>query len=719
MGLSSNVRVTEAEPGLRPIAAADSTVPAFVGVAERGPIGVPKLITSFSGYKKIFGGFIAALRDLPLAVMAFFDNGGQSLYVSRTVHFTDVTDDTTGTAVSSSGTATKGGNPGPATVLGAAYPIDLAPGDGITISVSGGGDLVATFDAGSAAITGTGGAYDLDGNDTLTVLLDNVAVQSYTFVDGDSSGLTLSNITDAELALAINREFAGISADLNAGDVRITTDKEGTSALLTIAGSARAIIGFGAVPAMGSGDVADINAVTQAEAKIVIEADVAGVVVDAGANLSISTVATGLAATLEPKGATAAAFALALVLVPGTADALVNVISIAERYPAGLIFSAVLSAATSGDADRFNLTISQDGTVIENWPSVSADPAADDFVVDVLTEATSIFIVTHLGAAGDPRPDNQTVAINGGDDGLTALADVDFTGGEGTGTTGLRTLDSILDLSLVGLPGRASVAIAAGLTAYCEVIREGTVFAIMEFAEGLSPSAAVTYKQANVTSEHTGIWWPHVKVSNPSSAVFGSDTTLTIPNTGPIMGMIARVDGRRDGGVYDSPAGWERAALAVVGLANTEVNKKAVRDVLYPQRINPIRTGPNRPIYSDGGRTANGSGSFPNISERRGVILISRSIKDGLDYTRHQNHDATLRASARRTVVAFLRNQMALGAFRSDDEDEAFYVICDLTNNPLEIVLAGKLILDVGLATAKPNEFTEVSISQDTRGFAS
>ena len=74
---------------------------AMVGVAERGPINEPVLVTSWEQYLKNFGGYLAA-GYLTYAARAFFDNGGSVLWVTRIAHATDPTDPMTLIAVSAS-----------------------------------------------------------------------------------------------------------------------------------------------------------------------------------------------------------------------------------------------------------------------------------------------------------------------------------------------------------------------------------------------------------------------------------------------------------------------------------------------------------------------------------------------------------------------------------------------------------------------------------------
>lgn len=63
----------------------------MIGIAEKGPINKPTLVTSWEQFVRKFGSYIAD-GYLAYAARAFFDNGGQVLYVNRTVHYTDPTD---------------------------------------------------------------------------------------------------------------------------------------------------------------------------------------------------------------------------------------------------------------------------------------------------------------------------------------------------------------------------------------------------------------------------------------------------------------------------------------------------------------------------------------------------------------------------------------------------------------------------------------------------
>jgi phage tail sheath protein FI len=70
----------------------------MVGVAERGPINKPVLVTSWEQFINKFGSYLQA-GYLAYAARAFFDNGGSVLFVNRIAHLTDPTDRNSLTAV--------------------------------------------------------------------------------------------------------------------------------------------------------------------------------------------------------------------------------------------------------------------------------------------------------------------------------------------------------------------------------------------------------------------------------------------------------------------------------------------------------------------------------------------------------------------------------------------------------------------------------------------
>ncbi|MGK7865356.1 phage tail sheath subtilisin-like domain-containing protein [Falsiroseomonas sp. E2-1-a4] len=93
--LSPGVYVEEIDTGPKPIEGVSTSTAGMLGVAERGPVNVPILVTSAGEYDRWFGGILpieefadAADPDrahcyLPHAIQGFFTNGGKRAYVVR------------------------------------------------------------------------------------------------------------------------------------------------------------------------------------------------------------------------------------------------------------------------------------------------------------------------------------------------------------------------------------------------------------------------------------------------------------------------------------------------------------------------------------------------------------------------------------------------------------------------------------------------------------
>ena len=117
--LAPGVYVEEVDTGNKPIEGVSTSTAGMVGVAERGPVDVPILVTSFGEYRRWFGDFLN-LADfsndqgrhcyLPHAVQGFFENGGKRVYVVRVI-------DTAGAAPSSTIAFDRGSATSAATVL--------------------------------------------------------------------------------------------------------------------------------------------------------------------------------------------------------------------------------------------------------------------------------------------------------------------------------------------------------------------------------------------------------------------------------------------------------------------------------------------------------------------------------------------------------------------------------------------------------------------------
>lgn len=715
---ASRVDVEEEEPRVRGIPSAPTSVFGAVGVAERGPVGKAVLCTSPDRYREVFGGFTPE-SDLALAAMGFFENGGGQLWCVRTVHHTDPGDPATATGVRSSGLLVGPGAAGPAVVIGAALPLHLEDGDELVFALSGGPDLVVAFRGSPAFVATTEtGPFTLADGQTLRLVVDDGREQTVAFEAADFADISAATLT--EVTAVLNAQTYACKAIADGGGLEIVSDTEGRSASIQVTGGdANTELGFPTDRREGHGNVDDRRAVTVAEVRAAVSAIVADieVVADDAGRLGLRTAATGSGASLQVRAATAAGFGLDTDLHEGRDSAAAPAVRIEGRDPGTYADRLTVAVSPSSEAGAFRLSVLEEGTVRESHPVVSLDPGSTSYIERVLAESSRLIRATDLGLPGVAVLEPQSVALRGGDDGLTGLSDLDFIG-DRAGKTGLHALDIVRDLAVLLVPGRASAPMHNAMIRYCEVDRKGFVFAVLDPPAGKSAVEMTDYVEREAglyqLSEHAAIYWPRLVILNPNRGRLGLDREIVVPPSGVVCGVYARTDGSKDGGVYEPPAGEEVGRMfGVLGVENEEVLDEELRGLVFDKRINPLMADGVR--YIDGARTLKSNGNFPSVSERRGVIFIERSVKAGLGFARHRNNDERLRAQVWRTVSAFLLTQMDNGAFRSRVPSKAFFVdVSDKLNNA-RVIFAGKLLVRMGLATQKPAEFVGLLVSQDTR----
>lgn len=730
--LAAKIAIEEETPQVRRLTGGPTATTGAVGVTERGPVGVATLCSSPEEYAEIFGGVTANAFDLPNAIANFFEEGGQQVWVTRTVHYTDIQNPNSNTSAAATGTAqtaalaqTAGAVTG--TVL---EPFALADGDTLDFSVDAGATDTATFNAAAAVQTsGNTETFALADGQTLDVEIDGGPAQTVTFLTAQF--VAIGAATALEVANVINAAIAGGSAGVAAGAVTITSDTLGTSSSVQVTGgTANAALGFPLLLANGTGDAADADAVTVAELKTLIEGDVTGVTVSSsGGAVRVQTNTLGSGGSIQVEATSTAATKLGLdtaTHVGNDAGAL-DTLQIDGKTDGAYANSVTveITAATSGNADEFNLRVLEAGVLAEVFPNVTMDDTAANYVESVVnaTIGGSVLItVTDLDAATsapNDRPANQTVTMTGGDDGLTGLVDNDFIGSS-VALNGLRSFDQIDGIRILIVPGRATSAVHNAMITYCEITRDKSMFAVLDPPEGQTASQIVTYVKTTAAlkelSEFGAIYWPRILVDNPDTTIFGNVTTVVAPPSGAIAGMFARTDASQDGGVYEAPAGIEIGRLVTCrGVETTEVNDERKRDIVFPELINPITAIRGKTRHVDGARTLKSIGNFPTIGERRGVIYIETTLKDGLEFAKHRKIKSKTRKQLERTATVFLVVQTNNDAFASDKPSEAFFVDFGDALNPPSVAFQRKIVGKVGLATAKPAEFIIIRISQDTR----
>jgi hypothetical protein len=185
--------------------------------------------------------------------------------------------------------------PTAATKTSSVGPFNLTAGDTMVIDVDDVGNATATFDAAGATITDTT-TYPVADQDTKTM---TITITGGTY-DGEVQTVTFSGATTtaAQVAAGINAQALGVSAAVVGGQVKLTTDGQGTDFdIATGAGTGNLTW---AASVAGTGDVGDIDAVTNAEIETVIEADTTALVTaNADGSFTVVSPSTGTDSELD------------------------------------------------------------------------------------------------------------------------------------------------------------------------------------------------------------------------------------------------------------------------------------------------------------------------------------------------------------------------------------------------------------------------------------
>ena len=96
------VYIEEVSSGVHPITGVATSITAFVGFAQRGPVNEPTMVQSFPEFIRVFGGLVE-FSTMSYAVQQFFLNGGRDALIVRCARLSG------GGTLATKGTVTVGG----------------------------------------------------------------------------------------------------------------------------------------------------------------------------------------------------------------------------------------------------------------------------------------------------------------------------------------------------------------------------------------------------------------------------------------------------------------------------------------------------------------------------------------------------------------------------------------------------------------------------------
>jgi phage tail sheath protein FI len=237
----------------------------------------------------------------------------------------------------------------------------------------------------------------------------------------------------------------------------------------------------------------------------------------------------------------------------------------------------------------------------------------------------------------------------------------------------------------------------------------GDRFIILSTPVGKSPQEAVDWFRYDLLrfSDYAALYWPWIKVADP----LANNRPKLIPPLGHIAGIYARTDATRN--VGKAPGGTIDGQLNfLLGLEYAATQGE--RDLLYPNKINPLATGTNIGNAVWGVRTISANAAWRYINVRRLFMFLEKSVYNSTFWAVFEPNGGLLWSKISTSLGSFLLNLFNQGYFAGATPSEAFFVICDDSNNDQSSIDAGSVVCDIGVAPSKPAEFVRFRFAQKT-----
>lgn len=279
---------------------------------------------------------------------------------------------------------------------------------------------------------------------------------------------------------------------------------------------------------------------------------------------------------------------------------------------------------------------------------------------------------------------------------------------------GLYALDKVDELMQVIVPDMAGLTTPTqDLLTYANnratQSSGGDRFVVAVVPQGSTATGAVNWFRNTLAqfSNYSALYWPWIKVADPLK----NGRNLTIPPLGHLAGIYARTDNSR--GVAKAPAGTIDGALQFI--TDLEVTPTQTdRDTVYPNKINPLIKSPQTGMAVWGAQTISNDPQWQYINVRRLFMFLEKSIYNSTFWVVFENNGPALWARISAQLNSFMLNQFNAGQLAGTTPSQAFFVICDNTNNTAASIATGQVVVDIGAAAQIPAVFTLFRFQQIT-----
>jgi phage tail sheath protein FI len=280
---------------------------------------------------------------------------------------------------------------------------------------------------------------------------------------------------------------------------------------------------------------------------------------------------------------------------------------------------------------------------------------------------------------------------------------------------GMGGLAAVDEITMVCMPDIMTLAnggddaqlrdLQGKMIAHCEMA--GDRMAIIDAPPNLLPQEILEWRMntAGYDSKFAALYYPWLEVMDPLS-----NQPIMVPPSGHVAGVWCRTDSTR--GVHKAPANEVTLGVNGLGFQVTQAEQGGLNKV----GINCIRSFPGRGIRIWGARTLSSDPEWRYINVRRLFNYIAESIMEGTQWSVFEPNDQRLWMQLRIAASNFLTRTWREGALFGATPEQAFFVKCDDETNPPDVIEAGQVICEIGIAPVKPAEFVVFRLSQYSAG---
>lgn len=360
--------------------------------------------------------------------------------------------------------------------------------------------------------------------------------------------------------------------------------------------------------------------------------------------------------------------------------------------------------------------------IVERWVDVSMNPADPRYLLNLInspvagSDYVTVTLKTAAPAYAYTAGDFLTPTAVGG----AKLA----SGADGAAPTAAvvrdacYTLDVVNQPLVINLPGVTDVTTLTYVMDYIDASRtrtdgdpgRGDCFLVIDSDAGATEAVAAAKAATYPQSDCAAVYYPQIVVNDPSSQVRGA--TKLVPPGPAVIGRYIATDAAR--GVFKAPAGILDGALnGVLALDPAARLRNSDLNTLFAANINAIKPVAGRgPAVIYGMRTLKPTYITKYVNARRTLIAVRADLKQSTQFAISENNDSYLWANLFNIADRICRELHSAGGLKGATAAQAYFVVCDETNNTPTTIENGEVHLQVGLALQRPAEFMILSISQ-------